>query len=133
MEEQKVSGSYFMNENGEKIFVEDEHFNKVKSGFKTVKKTPKKDPVQKVSITVAWSDILKIRERIKLITLLGIVFAFVGFAQTTIFAGLGLEIMLTGIFILVFGIFYVLNEKQSEILKLKIAGKIKSTFKGVKQ
>jgi hypothetical protein len=88
---------------------------------------------QKVNITVAWSDILKVRQRVKLVTLLGIVFAFVSFAQSTIFAGLGIQVMLTGIFILVFGVFYVLNEKQSEILEKKIAGKIESTFKDVGQ
>lgn len=88
---------------------------------------------QKVNISVAWSDILKVRERVKLVCLLGIVFAFVAFANNTIFEGLGLQITITGIFVLAFGVFYVLNEKESEKLKLKLAGKLKSTFEDVKQ
>lgn len=88
---------------------------------------------QKVNITVAWTDILKVRERVKLTCLLGIIFAFIAFAQNTIFVDLGLQVTITGLAILVFGVFYVLNEKESEKLKLKIAGKIKSTFTDVKQ
>ena len=88
---------------------------------------------QKVNITVAWTDILKVRQSIKLLALLGLVFAFVSFAQNTIFTGLGLQVTITSLFVLVFGVFYVLNEKESETLKLKIAGKIKTAFTDVKQ
>lgn len=134
MEDKKVNNYFIIDqETGAKIPIDKEDFNKINNNYFGIKKpkTTKKKTTQKVNITVAWTDILKVRERVKLICLLGIVFAFVSFAQNTIFQGLGLQITLTGLFVLVFGVFYVLNEKQSEILKLKIAGKIKSTFKNV--
>lgn len=85
---------------------------------------------KKINIAVAWSDILKIRDRIKLITLLGIVYCIITFLDGTLFAGLGLKLMFTGLGIMLFGIFYALNEKESQILRDKISGKIKSTFGG---
>lgn len=86
-----------------------------------------------MNIAIAWSDLLKVREKIKLVSLLGIVFAFISFAGSTVFAKLGINIMITGVSILIFGLFYVLNEKESKKLEDKLAGKIKSTFEGGKQ
>lgn len=85
---------------------------------------------EKINLTVALSDILKVRERIKLICLLGFVFVFVSFAESVLFPTFGLKLMLAGIFILIFGVFYALNEKESERIALKLGKKIKKVMAG---